>query len=142
MNSRFLPSMVLPPLQVKIGMNGDTCGVCSRKMVCLLQDSSEPFCRQSSQGELSWYLHILAELAWDRLRALQAAITKNPTFTYSPQIRTFGLELRAPSLHPLALQPVWAGRGTETFTCQKLWCFQVSLCGESERKVETSESKR
>lgn len=107
-----------------------------------LRHCNEPFCRQSSQGELSWYLHALVELAWDRLRALQAASTKNSTFIHSPQTRTFCLELGAPSLYPLALQPGQAGKGTETFTCQKSWCFQISLCGESEGKVETSESKR
>lgn len=86
----------------------------------------KPFRRQSSQGELSWYLHALAELAWDRLRA---ASTKNSTFIHSLKTRTFGLELGAPSRYPLALQRGGAGKRTETFTSQKSWYFQISLWG-------------
>lgn len=126
MNSIFLPSMVLSPSQVRIGMNMTLVGFAVWKLFIFyrtaLHHCNEPFCRQRSQVELSRYLHALAELAWDRLRAL--------------------LELGAPSLYPLALQPGWAGKGTATFTCQKSWCFEISLCGESEGKVETSESKR
>lgn len=144
MNRTFLLPLVLSPSWVRIDMNSGT-WVCNLEIIfyrTALRHCNEPFCGQRSQGELSWYLHALTKLAWDRLRALQAASTKNSTFTCSSQTRTFGLELGAPSLYPLALQPGWAGKGTETFTCQKSWCFQIRLCGESEGKVETSESKR
>lgn len=103
---------------------------------------NEPFLRQSSKQQTLWYLCTLTELTWDKLRALLEAHTKNLTFLHSPLSRTFGLEVGAPSLYPLTLQPGWAETGTETSSCQKSWCFQISLCGKSERKVETSESKR
>lgn len=62
---------------------------------------NEPFCRQSSQQQMLWYLHALTELTWDKLRALLETHTKNSTFIHSPLTRTFGLELEAPSLYPL-----------------------------------------
>lgn len=150
MNSTFLPPTVegedwkvrmIPPMQVRTGMNGDTCGVRNLEGVYLLQGSIVPLQQVLLQAELRGGAVMAPSHThrdcWGQSRAFQAAGDSTPV--HSPRTRTCDLELVAPSL---ALQPGWAGKRMETFSCQKSSCFQISLCGESERKVETSESKR
>lgn len=45
-----------------------------RTALCLC---NEMFYRQSSQGELLWYFHTFTVLTWDKVRAFEAANTKN-----------------------------------------------------------------
>lgn len=90
---------------------------------------NEPFCRQSSQQQMLWYLHALTELTWDKLRALLETHTKNSTFIHSPLTRTFGLELLL-----FTLSSAWLGRNRNgnfllpeilVFPNQSLWGIRM-----------------